>query len=230
MTTSSDLASVPGIGNTLAKRLAAKGIKSRAQLKKISDELPKRTQAHLKYNVSLHTPYALAKKISDSVVKYASFPDVKGKQPELIPVGSVRRQEPFSKDYDFIVVSGTPNVLGQFTFSNDILHVVDVYASGERRWSGVVRWGRPGSYTYVDIDLFLATPEEKPFALFHLTGPKSYNIRIRAYAKNKGYTLNQYGIFSESTGRRARNSSKIHTEGDLAKFLGVTQRAPTNRK
>jgi DNA polymerase/3'-5' exonuclease PolX len=82
----------------------------------------------------------------------------------------------------------------------------------------------------VALDLFLATPAELPFALFHLTSPRAYVIRIRAFAKKvRGWKLTQYGLFYADSGRRVRGSSRIRTQEQLAAFLGVTWRPPAAR-
>jgi DNA polymerase/3'-5' exonuclease PolX len=75
----------------------------------------------------------------------------------------------------------------------------------------------------------MTTTAEKPFALFHYSGPATYNIRTRALAKRHGWLLNQYGLFSIATGRRVPGSANIRTERDLAEFLGVTFRHPRDR-
>lgn len=57
------------------------------------------------------------------------------------------------------------------------------------------------------------------------TGPKSYNIRLRKYVKDRGYLLNQHGIF--------KNGKKIaidfKTEKDIINFIGTTYYEPSKR-
>lgn len=104
------------------------------------------------------------------------------------------------------------------------LDIVRELRAGERTKSFIVRW-RGQEYR---VDMFFATPEERPFALFHWTGPKSYNIRTRAHAKKRGWRLNRYGLFYQGTDRRV--SGSIRTETDLARKLGVTPRPPAERR
>lgn len=87
----------------------------------------------------------------------------------------------------------------------------------------------------VKLDVFWASPAERPYALFHYTGPRSYNIRTRAYAQRKGLLLNQYGLWQRGGGgqpplRRARGSTRVRTERDVAELLGVTWRPPHLRR
>jgi DNA polymerase (family 10) len=87
----------------------------------------------------------------------------------------------------------------------------------------VVR-GPRGNYR---ADLFLATRAERPYALFHYTGPASYNVRVRAHAKRLGFRLNQYGLFERATGRRA---PAVRSEAGLARRLGLAARPPGARR
>ena len=51
----------------------------------------------------------------------------------------------------------------------------------------------------------------------YFTGNREFNIRMRAIAKNKGYLLNQYGLFKK-TGQRV----PIRDERDIFKKLNIT--------
>lgn len=79
------------------------------------------------------------------------------------------------------------------------------------------------------VDVFIAYKSEEAFALFHHTGSKYYNIRLRNLAKMKGWRLNQYGVFEIATGSKVRGSGAISTERELAAFLGVSYRHPRVR-
>jgi DNA polymerase (family 10) len=52
------------------------------------------------------------------------------------------------------------------------------------------------------IDVFLVPEESYPFALFHYTGSKTFNIRTRSYVKRNGMLLNQYGLYDSQTGKK----------------------------
>lgn len=234
------LAKIPGIGAVLAARLVGRGITTRARLRDIIGELPPETQAHLRYSIARQIPAARAAAVAREIARrlvfwrggaFVRYP--------VTPVGSVRRKALISKDLDLLVVVPDGEVLRGLLAGGELrppgpkdkAAVVESYASGDRRRSFVVRWaGAP--LRYYSVDLFLATAEERPFALFHFTGGRDYNIRVRAHAKRQGFVLNQYGVFVErgAGGRaRARNSKAIRTERDLLRFLGVTYRPPTER-
>ena len=77
------------------------------------------------------------------------------------------------------------------------------------------------------LDLFLVSEESLPFALFHYTGSKIFNIRTRAHVKRMGMLLNQYGLFDATTGKKVK--SGIKTERDLFKYINVTYKSPKQR-
>lgn len=144
-------------------------------------------------------------------------------------VGSVRRGEPATGDLDFLIV--LPDRLAAQLAELPYEWVppgagAGVLARGPWRQSLLLRV--PGRLP-VQADFFLAAESEEPYALFHHTGSRAYNIRTRAHAKRRGWQLNQHGLFEAASGRRVPGSEKIRTEADLARFLGVSVRAPSER-
>jgi len=79
----------------------------------------------------------------------------------------------------------------------------------------------------IKVDLFVAAPEHRAFALLHYTGGREFNIRVRAHAKARGLLLNQYGLFSRQTGKRV--AKKFATERSILSHLGVTNVPPSER-
>lgn len=244
------LAQIPGLGPILAARLVRRGLTTKEQLRTIIDELPQETQLHLRYNISRNIPYRTAKSVTDELKRRLVFTSPAGRRRKYptVTVGSVRRTAPQSKDLDLLVVvpdkTHLANVLASARLADNVsdnssaagaLELKESYASGARRRSFVARYKNK----YYAIDLFLATQEEKPYALLHYTGGKEYNIRVRAHAKRNGYVLNQYGVFCASTSartsartkvkRRAPGSKDIRTERELLEFLGVTYKTPRSR-
>jgi DNA polymerase (family 10) len=217
-------------------------VRSRADLKKpaVLARLPRESQTNVLYPPARNTPLAVAEKIVAQLKQRLIFPVARC---EVIPVGSVRRKAPRVKDMDMLVIAppGNDGLVDQILTSVILragegaprLEIVATYISGKRRRSLVLRADTrepPARTRYYRVDLFAFTQAEKPFALFHYTGSTAYNIRTRAFAKRKGWRLNQYGVFETSTGRRVRGSSAIRSEEDLAEFLGISYRLPTDRQ
>lgn len=125
-------------------------------------------------------------------------------------VGSLRRGQKRIGDIDILIVT-----------RRKIIKKVELVGArwvrrGNKLWAGRVRG--------VALDVFFCHPHNKACALFHHTGPASYNIRIRKYAKDNGYHLNQYGLW------RHGKKIKTRTERDITRALGTTYYAPEKRK
>jgi DNA polymerase (family 10) len=254
------LARIPGLGAHRAAGLVARGIRTKAQLRAIAGELPAEARASLRHHVSRQTPLAEARGLGAELRRRLVFETPSTGRRRKYPVrvvGSVRRGAPRAKDLDLLVIvpEGTPTAGllataslaapgGGAAAAAAAAAFGETYASGPRRRSLIVRRRAPGGggERRYAVDLFLATEKEKPYALFHYTGGREYNIRVRAHAKRQGYTLNQYGLYRARAGekgrggaargrarRRARGTKGIRTERDLMRFLGVTYRPPTGR-
>jgi DNA polymerase/3'-5' exonuclease PolX len=233
------LTRLPGVGDKLAKQLILRDLTTRARLKSVIDELPSETQVHLRYKITQTIPLSKSKALAAELRRRLVLPDLRPRQYSVLTVGSIRRNCATSKDLDLLVIvpenADIKKVLSSAKLRvggvGDTLTITETYASGGRRRSFVVETQEGEFYT---VDLFLATLPEKPYAVFHYTNGREYNVRIRSFAKKKGWRLNQYGLFrAESVGndkdKRVPGSERIKTEHDLFRFLGVTPRPPRNR-
>lgn len=170
-------------------------------------------------------PLLVATKIANMVVV-----DIKRHYSvDVIPVGSIRRHDPFVKDIDFLVVidnkQDIPTTLSAIKLSDKSpVQIIHTYTSGHRRRSVILKYNNTTYWS----DFFLATKVELPFAMLHLTGNKTYNIRIRSHVKKRGWLLNQYGLFGMN-GKRVRNTSNLKTEKDITDFIKVTYYEPKDR-
>ena len=66
--------------------------------------------------------------------------------------------------------------------------VESVIGQGETKSSVLLKSG-------IQVDLRIVKDNEFPFALQHFTGSKEHNTVLRGVAKEKGYKLNEYGLF-----------------------------------
>lgn len=163
-----------------------------------------------------------------------------GKRYETIAVGSVRRGETRPGDLDFIVVVpdrdiDKPSLLAGMRLrrsrsTSKSIQNISLAPVGPR--SKITRtrhtFLQVGSLR-VKVDLFLVAKSERPYALYHYTGPSAYNIRIRSHAKRNGWRLNQYGLFVAGADDRVPGTSRLRTERQLAEFLKVAYRTPEDR-
>lgn len=176
-----------------------------------------------------------------------------GKRYEVIPVGSIRRMGKKGKqnkkeaihvpgDLDFLVVVpdrkiDEPGLLAGMRLrkskkrSGKNIALAKAPAgsriSRTRHTQAIVTVG--DTKLRVPVDIFLVGKSERPYALYHYTGPREYNIRTRSYAKRNGMKLNQYGLFDATTNEPVRGS-RVRTEREVAELLGVTYYPPSKRK
>ena len=226
-------------GRALARELAREGARGRADLRRpeVLARLPRAAQANVLYSFARRVPLAEARAVAAEVRRRLVF-DLGGcrRRFEVIPVGSVRRRAAAVRDIDFLVVV-PPDCESKFEGAlaaaalrprrrADAVTFAAAYAAGSRRRSFVLR-ARGRSYR---SDFFVTTAAEKPYALYHYTGPSQFNIRTRAHVKRRGQLLNQYGLFDAATRRRVRGSAAIRSERDLARFIGVTHHPPWARE
>ncbi|WP_134670737.1 PHP domain-containing protein [Halorussus marinus] len=102
--------------------------------------------------------------------------------------GSLRRWKPTIGDVD--VLAG----------SEDRAAVIDAFVEWERA-DEVIEAGTDKASVRSNgqrVDLRVVVPEEFGSALQYFTGSKEHNIRLRNYAIERGYKLNEYGAFDVS--------------------------------
>jgi DNA polymerase (family 10) len=153
-------------------------------------------------------------------------------RPRLILAGSARRGENVNVDIDILVVVPDGVHASVLASAHASAHapfeIVGDRVSGPRHRIMLVGL-KDGRLRRFPVDLFLVQERELPFALFHYTGSRLYNVRTRAHAKRRGWRLNQYGLFDAATGRRVRGSAHIRTEREVAALIGVSYRSPSDR-
>tara|TARA_Y100000590_G_scaffold1649_1_gene2051 strand:+ start:691 stop:1683 length:993 start_codon:yes stop_codon:yes gene_type:complete len=65
-------------------------------------------------------------------------------------------------------------------------------------------------------------------AMLYFTGSGEFNLNMRAFAKKKGYTINEYGIYKLVNGKKG-DKVDIVSEEDIFKILDLEYVEPNNR-
>lgn len=125
---------------------------------------------------------------------YEFLKDIEGVQAIEI-AGSLRRSNETIGDIDIIIGAEEKHISNLFdAFVNHAL-VVEVLGRGDTKSSIRTREGR-------QVDLRIVKPEQFPAALMYFTGSKEHNVVLRQRARDRGMSLNEYGLF------------KLNEEGD----------------
>jgi DNA polymerase (family 10) len=140
-----------------------------------------------------------------------SLPEVR----KAMAAGSVRRMKETIGDADFLVVSDRPTkVMDYFVSMPEVINVVD---KGKTKSSVKLKSG-------MNADIRILPEESFGAALQYFTGNKDHNIVLRKMAQQKGWKLNEYGIFSE------KKQLAGATEEEVYEKLGLKWMPPELRE
>jgi DNA polymerase (family 10) len=128
--------------------------------------------------------------------------------------GSLRRWMETVKDVDLLVATEEPAEVTKAFLK--LAPDASVIASGETKTSIRLPDG-------LAIDLRLVSPREFPFALHYFTGSVAHNIRVRARALDRGWSLNEYAL-------SGKKHPPIESEADLFRVLGLKYIEPELRE
>jgi DNA polymerase (family 10) len=186
------------------RSLKGMGAKKEAQILKSIEERAKDEGRHL-----LTETAATAADVVDYLKGQA--PDV-----EFIPVGSLRRGCETCGDIDIVAVGGDERLMDAF-----IAHprVERVLGRGPTKSSVKLS----GSY---QADLRLVPPESRGAAMQYFTGSKAHNIVVRDRAMQRGFKLNEYGLFRSDTDEKVAGE----TEEGIYQALGMAWVEPELRE
>lgn len=137
---------------------------------------------HLKKSAG-HFLISFAKKEAESLQEHLR------KQEGILQIslaGSIRRHKEIIRDIDILVAAKkTENIHAAFTQYPPVDRVL---AHGDTKSSIILNSG-------IHCDLRTVRQEEFPFALHYFTGSKEHNVSIRSLAKDRGFKINEYGLF-----------------------------------
>ena len=138
----------------------------------------------------------------------------------ISPAGSLRRGKETIGDIDILcaVEKGKEEtVVEQFI---SLPQVQRVLAKGDTKVSVVMETG-------LQVDIRLIEPDTYGAALQYFTGSKEHNVALREYARQKGLTVSEYGVFKIGK-KETRLAGK--TEQEVYDALGMQYIPPTMRE
>ena len=145
---------------------------------------------------------------------------------KIIIAGSVRRRKETIGDADLLIASDEQGPIMDYFVR--MPGVVRVYAHGDTKSS--VRMA-----TGFDVDMQVVPLESYGAALNYFTGSKDHNIAIRQIAIEKGYKLNEYGLYklkTENSKLKTKEKKIIagRTEEEIYNALGMDYIEPELRE
>jgi DNA polymerase (family X) len=140
------------------------------------------------------------------------------RKPELDiePVGSLRRGVDTCGDVDLLAVGADRAVLDLFVSYPQVQRVL---GHGDTKASVLLAGG-------LQADLRFVAPHERGAALQYFTGSKAHNIVLRDRALDRGWRLNEYGLFRASDEARLAGE----TEEGIYEALGMAWVPPELRE
>lgn len=133
------------------------------------------------------------------------------------PCGSVRRKSPDSKDVD--LVAQVPADADRAAIFSELAKLGELINAGETRSSiRVTRYGHT-----IQVDLWLVPESCWGSATLYATGSKNFNIRCRQAAIERGWKLNEYGLWDGDV------CLESGTEQAILQKLGVPWTEPEDR-
>jgi len=158
----------------------------------------------------LGAAHPLAMAIIDALKK---LPQVE----RISQAGSLRRMKETIGDIDILVTSTSPKkVMKAFT---SLPMVTKINNFGETKSSVIME-------KKLQVDLRVVGPDSFGAALQYFTGSKEHNIKLREMASEKGYKINEYGLF------RLKGNKKIagREEKEIYNALGLDYMPPEIRE
>jgi DNA polymerase (family 10) len=166
------------------RTLKGMGAKKEAQMLKAIDERLKDAGRHL-----LADATGIAEELVQHLAQHAP-------QADFVPVGSLRRGRDSCGDIDILAVGDDASLMAVFAAHPRVERVL---ARGATKTSVVLQGG-------CQADLRLVPAASRGAALQYFTGSKAHNIAVRDRAVQRGFKLNEYGLY------RADDDSRVAGE------------------
>lgn len=157
----------------------------------------------------------------------------------IILAGSYRREKQDSGDIDILISSSEYNPTLMDSYYNNLIKegIITKQNTISKGNVKIMAIGKIDEY-YRHIDIFYYTKEVYPFALLFTTGSKEHNVKMRAHALKKNYSLSERNLtHGTASGRPVSKEEYLdkikkeypETEEDIFNFLDYKYVSPKNR-
>jgi len=145
-------------------------------------------------------------------------------------VGSYRRGAADSGDIDVLITNGSGDSSCLSSVVEELRkrrYLFDDFAYGKEKYMGVCKL--PKHKTFRRIDIMFIDPAQYAFALLYFTGSQEFNIEMRNWALNVGYSMSEHGLKSITDGSMM-DGKLFQNEKAVFDFLGLDYVQPNKRK
>lgn len=133
--------------------------------------------------------------------------------------GSIRRKKGTIGDIDIVITAEENKWKKIISAITRLPQVEKVIAAGKTRASLVLKTKN------IQADVRIVHEDEYGAALFYLTGSKEHNIQLRSLAKQRGWKVNEYGVFDNKTGKKLAGK----TEKEIYELFSISFIPPEKR-
>jgi len=229
-----ELMNVYGIGPAKASDLISDGITSvemlRAAVKKNPGLLNDKQKIGLLYYEDLIKRIPYEEMLEHQSILQELLPEEIDGTNDMEIVGSFRRESPDSGDIDVLIrVKEGQNpgklLIEYIKMMEGFGYLRATLAQGDKKYMGICQLpGQPARR----LDILMTPENEYAYAVLYFTGSDTFNIAMRQYALEKGYTLNEHKLTKLL--KTAADVPEMKTERDIFRFLKVNYVEPKDRK
>lgn len=189
------------------------------------DGFGEKSQAKILEAIAFRRQFASRHRLIDALVVAEPVLEALRGHPDVLrcsTAGSLRRWKEIIGDIDFLASSRHPAEV--IRFFTTLPGVRQVLAAGDTKASVILGEG-------IQADLRVVADAEYPSALAYFTGSKEHNIVMRQRAIERGFRLNEYGLFrSHEETRDPALRVSCADEAELHRALGLDYIPPELRE
>lgn len=158
----------------------------------------------------------------EEITYFTNYFQKMDKSVKVYNAGSYYMGKPTSGDIDLILVNerGLNRSIRDF---QDLLskknNMISVLSMGKNKTTSLIKYGYKGKERIRQLDMVLIGKDEYPWYILYFGSGRDFSKKIRGIASNKGYRLNEKGLFNKKTGERIDFSPKC--EKDIFDFLEI---------
>lgn len=216
-----ELLNIPGLGpKTAGKFLEELKIKSIKDLKIALKEkkvrelkgMGAKTEENLLEAIKEYEEYTSYINLDQALkTSHKLIDELKNRSDEIIKIdvaGSTRRKKIKVGDLDILIAVKDKKEHSLNKSIKKLKSVKDILLEGDTKITARTEEG-------LQVDFRIVNEDEYPAALLYFTGSKYHNVKLRQLAKDKGYKLNEYGVFSEQKKLETESEKEIYKLLDL---------------